>query len=307
MTSAIPHETARLSKQRGRPFRRVPWLFALPALALYAFITLIPTLRGAGYSFTSWNGISPTFDWVGFQNFIRAFQDEAAWGSIWNTVLLAIGTCILQQTLGLAFAIALNSRVKSRNLLRAIFFAPFIITTIMIAYIWQFLYNPLAGINGVFDALGLSALTQNWLGDPDTALASIGVVVIWQYLGGAMVIYLARLQSIPAEIFEAAEMDGASWWRTQVSVVIPLLRPAFVINITLSIIGGLKIFDQIWVMTGGGPGHATETLATVVFESAFVFGEFSYGAALALLMTVLVGVLGGILYYLLRRGDEVQS
>lgn len=282
----------------------VPWWFIVPALVLYLFVVIWPSIKGAGLAFTDWDGLSATRDFVGLGNFRQILEDRVARGAVRQTVLIAVAVTVIQNGIGLLLALGVNSTIKSRNFLRVVLFAPAVVTPVITAFLWRYMLAPTGALNGFLSLLGLDALQQDWLGDPDLALWSVVAVVCWQFAGLSMVIFLAGLQSIPSEVLEAAAVDGAGpvgrfWWVTR-----PMLAPAITINLVLSIIGGLKLFDQVWVMTGGGPGRATETLSTLLYKEAFQFGAYGYSVALALLLTVFVGVFASIQYGLLRRQEE---
>jgi raffinose/stachyose/melibiose transport system permease protein len=279
------------------------WWFAVPAMALYAFIVLVPTARGSVYSFTNWDGLNPVREWVGLDNFRRVLEDDAAREAIWHTVQIAIAIAVIQNLVGLLLALGVHSQIKSRNVLRVALFAPAVMTPVVVAFLWQYMYSPAGAVNRSLDALGLEGLQQEWLGDPSVALWSVVAVVVWQFAGYSMVIFLAGLQSIPNEIIEAAAVDGAGAFRRFWDVTRPMLAPALTVNLMLSIIGGLKLFDQVWVLTNGGPGTSTETLSTLIYKDAFQFGEFAYSAALALVLTVFVAVVSGAQYGILRRQE----
>jgi raffinose/stachyose/melibiose transport system permease protein len=281
------------------------WWFALPALALYAFIVLVPTVRGSVYSFTDWDGLNPVQHWVGLDNFRAILHDEAARGAIRHTVEIAVAIMLIQNLVGLLLALGVNSLIKTRYVLRVMFFAPAVMTPVVVAFLWQYMYSPTGAINRGFDTLGLHGLKQDWLGDPSLALWSIVAVIVWQFAGYSMVIFVAGLQSIPDEILEAAAVDGAGPFRRFWHVTRPMLAPALTVNLMLSIIGGLKLFDQVWVLTNGGPGTSTETLSTLIYKNAFQFGEFAYSTALALLLALFVAVVSGAQYYVLRRQETI--
>ncbi|MCT2591548.1 sugar ABC transporter permease [Streptomyces sp. N2-109] len=210
----------------------------------------------------------------------------------------------MQNGIGLLLALGVNSRIRSRNVLRVFFFAPAVITPVVTAYLWKYLYAPEGAINALLEAIGLGSLSQDWLGDPSIALWSVVAVIIWQFAGYSMVIFLAGLQSIPQEIYEAADIDGAGPLRRFWCVVRPVLAPAITINLTLSLIGGLKLFDQVWVMTQGGPGGSTDTLSTVIYRQAFQFNEFAYSIALAVVLTVFVALFSYVQYGWLKRQEK---
>jgi raffinose/stachyose/melibiose transport system permease protein len=266
--------------------------FAAPALAVYALIVLYPSLAGAAYAFTNWSGIGHA-KWVGLANFKTLFSDEQSFTSLKNTLELTAFIVVVQNAIGLALALAVHSRIKGRQVLRVMFFAPAVLSPVVIAFLWKYMFNPDpdAGLNALLGFLGLGFLQQNWLGDPSVALWAVGLTVVWQFAGYSMVIFLAALQGIPAELEEAAALDGAGSWQRFRHIVFPLIAPAMTINLTLSTIGGLKLFDQVFAITNGGPGYATETLSTLIYKQAFVFGLYGYSTAVALVLTLLVSAL----------------
>jgi raffinose/stachyose/melibiose transport system permease protein len=284
-----------------------PWWFAAPAMLLFAFVVLIPSARGLYYAFTDWDGLSPDFSWVGFGNFTDMLHDPTARQAIWHTLLIAVAITIIQNGVGLLLALGVNTVIKSRNVLRVFLFAPAIITPIVTAYLWRNLLGPDGAVNSLLGAVGLGSWQQDWLGDPQMALWSIVGVIVWQFAGYSMVIFLAGLQSVPREIYEAAAIDGAGAVRRFWSVIRPLLAPAFTINLMLSIIGGIKLFDQVYALTGGGPGHATDTLSTLIYKDAFTLGEFGYSIALAVVLTIVVAVASTGQYLVLSRGERAAS
>jgi raffinose/stachyose/melibiose transport system permease protein len=308
--AAVPRRPAapRGSGLRARGTRPTPpWWFAVPALLLFAFVVLVPSARGVYYAFTDWDGLDPEFSMVGLANFVEMFRDPAAVQAIWHTVVIAVAVTVIQNGLGLLLALGVNSIIKSRNVLRVLFFAPAVITPIVTAYLWRNLLGPDGAVNSLLGAVGLDSWRQDWLGDPDLALWSVVAVIVWQFAGYSMVIFLAGLQSIPREIYEAAAIDGAGPVRRFWSVIRPLLAPAITVNLMLSIIGGIKLFDQVYALTGGGPGHATETLSTLIYKDAFTLGEFGYSIALAVVLTIIVAAASTGQYLVLSRNERAAS
>ncbi|MDL4774406.1 carbohydrate ABC transporter permease [Actinomadura xylanilytica] len=288
-------------------FLRPPWWFAAPALAVYALVVLYPTASGIVYAFTDWNGIGDS-SFNGLDNFSKLLQDDAARGSLVNTLLLSVAIVIVQNGVGLALALGVHTAIKSRALLRVVFFAPAVVSPVMVAFLWKYVYNPApdAGLNGILGAVGLGGLRQDWLGDPSLAIWSVAGMVVWQFAGYSMVIFLAGLEGVPAELHEAAMIDGAGRFQRFRHVTWPLLAPAVTINVMLSTIGGLKLFDQVYAATNGGPGHASETLSTVLYKQAFVFGNYGYSTAIALVLALFVAAVSMVqIFYL--RGREVSA
>jgi raffinose/stachyose/melibiose transport system permease protein len=291
----------------GRLRTAPPWWFALPALLLFAFVVLVPSVRGVYYAFTDWDGLDPDFSFIGLENFAEMTRDPAAKQAIWHTLLIAVAITIIQNGIGLLLALGVNSAIKSRNVLRVFLFAPVVITPIVTAYLWRNLLGPDGAVNSLLSAVGLASWQQDWLGDPQLALWSVVGVTVWQYAGFSMVIFLAGLQSVPREIYEAADMDGAGAVRSFWSVIRPLLAPAITVNLVLSIIGGIKLFDQVYALTGGGPGHATDTISTLLYKDAFTLGEFGYSIALAVVLTIIVAVVSTGQYAVLSRNERASS
>jgi len=302
-----PQEGGRRSRfalPRGGGPRRVPWAWIVPGLAVAIAIQFYPVISGAYYAFTSWSGIGPSH-WVGFKNFSLIFSNPDALGSLEHTLELGFSFVILANVLGLALAVGLGSALKSRNFIRALFFAPVVLTPLATSYIWSYIFQYTGPLNGFLSALGLHSAEQTWLGSPTWALWTILVVLVWQNTGLSMVIYLAGLQAIPAELDEAAAVDGASAWYRFRRVTLPMLLPAILINLTLTMVYALRVFDQILALTDGGPFGASDTLATEVWKQTFVDNNYGFGAALALLLTVLVAIIAaaqfGLVTWVNRR------
>ncbi|MEV8349283.1 carbohydrate ABC transporter permease [Streptomyces niveus] len=276
-------------------------------MLLFAFVVLVPSTRGVYYALTDWDGLDPDFSFVGLDNFGAMFRDPDAVQAIWHTLLIAVAVTVIQNGFGLLLALGVNSVIKSRNVLRVFLFAPAVVTPLVTAYLWRNLLSPDGAVNSLLGAVGLGSWQQDWLGDPDIALWSVVGVVVWQFGGYSMVIFLAGLQSVPKEIYEAADIDGAGPVRRFWSVTRPLLAPALTINLMLSIIGGIKLFDQVYALTGGGPGHATDTLSTLIYKDAFTLGEFGYSIALAVVLTIIVAVVSAGQYFVLSRNEKASS
>lgn len=284
-------------------------LFALPALAVYLLIVIYPSVAGAVYAFTDWKGLAGVpVDFVGVDNFQQIFTDDQSFSALKNTVYLTVFIALVQNGIGLLLALGVHTAIKSRNLLRVIFFAPAVVAPVVIAFLWKYLFNPApdSGINALLGFVGLGGLQQDWLGNEAIALWAVGMTVVWQFAGYSMVVFLAGLQNVPRELLEAAEVDGAGRWRRFRHITFPLLAPAVTINLMLSTIGGLKLFDQVFAITGGGPGYATETLSTLIYKQAFVFGNFGYSTALALVLAIVVAAISMVQLHFLR-GREVPG
>jgi raffinose/stachyose/melibiose transport system permease protein len=261
------------------------WWWALPALVLMVIVIYVTTVAGGFFAFTNWSGLGP-FDFVGLQNFVKIFQTPELVGSLWNTLFLAFGFLILTNVFGLLFALALNRGLKSRYILRTLVFMPVVVAPIAVSYIWKFIFDYNGPLNQLMTGIGLPK--QNWLASPTLAIWCVLIVMVWQNIGFVMVIYLAGLATVPVEMEEAAALDGAGPFGRFRYVVIPLIRPSVAIATTLTLIQGLRVFDQVVALTGGGPAGATQTLALEVYQTAFTYQEFGFGAALALVLSLLI-------------------
>lgn len=305
-TSAPTPTRRRHDRRVGRQRRTggVPWWFVAPALALYAFAALIPNAQAIFYSFTDWDGLSSSFSFVGFDNYREAFQSRPFVPAVTHTLVLTAMVVVLQLVIGLALALALHGRVKSRNALRVTFFAPVVVTSVAVSYTWKYIYAPTGSLNSFLELVGLDGWRRDWLGDPSVNLWAIAVMFVWQSVGVTMVIFLAGLQNIDPNVIEAAHLDRANarqrfWW-----VVRPLLAPAFYINAVLAVVGGLRMFDQIYITTRGGPAYTTATLATLAYTDGFILGEYSYGMTVSVTLAVLVGVIAVVQLRLMRLRSD---
>jgi raffinose/stachyose/melibiose transport system permease protein len=285
--------------------RRSTLWFVAPALALYALVVLYPSLVGATSAFTDWSGISGERRFVGLDNFERLFSDPAGRAALRNALALTAFVVVIQIPLAFALALGLRAAGGRRRRLRVAFLAPAIVSPIVAAFTWRYLASPAPdeGVNALLGAVGLSALQQDWLGDPSLALWTIGGAVIWQHTGYSVVIFEAGLARIPRELTEAAELDGANRRARLWHVVLPQLRPALTIAIVLTTVGCLKLFDQVFALTGGGPGHATETPSTLIVREAFSFGRFGYSTAIALVLALLVAAVSLLQLRALREWE----
>lgn len=280
-----------------------PLTWAIPGIIAGLLFQYVAVAAGAWYAFTDWNGLkSPNF--VGLGNFAEIFSNPDAFGVLVNTLVLAVVYVVGANGIGLGLAIGLNRTLKSRFVLRSLLFAPVVMSPLAVSYIWQFILDVRGPLNALLGGVGLRSLQKVWLGDPQFALMMIAVVMIWQFSGLTMALYLAGLQSIPIEIDEAASVDGASSWRKFWRITLPLLAPAATISISLTTIFGLRVFDQVMALTRGGPGVASETLATAVFKYTFLYGRFGYGAAFSLVLTVLVLVVSAVQISILRARER---
>ncbi len=280
--------------------------FIFPAFLLYSLFVMTPTLSSIYLSFTSWDGISEHIRYIGWDNFQEIGESPRVHNALKNTILVAIALVLLENVVALALAILVDQVRWFRNLFRSIFYFPVLMSGIIMGFIWMIILNYNFGVvNQLLDAVGLSSLKTDWLGNPDYALLSIILSTVWKASGYYMIIYLAGLQGIPQELLEAASIDGAGKWKQFRHVTFPLLAGATTVCVMLSMINSLKLFDQIAVMTNGGPGFATETLTYIIYRVAFGEGRQGFGTALAMVLFALILIISLVQIRLLRK-REVQ-
>lgn len=281
------------------------WWWTLPALTAVFAVHYVATLLGAMYAFTDFSGLG-SFNWVGWDNFKRIPIDPQVMSSIGNTFFIGIAYLVLTNLAGLGLALALNRTLKSRYILRTLLFLPVVLSSLAVSYIFRFIFDSAGPLNQVLKAFGWTDGTTLWLADPRTAIWTIIVVLVWQQTGVPMVIYLAGLAVVPAELDEAAAIDGAGVFSRFWNITLPLLQPAIAISTTLSLIQGLRVFDQVIAMTNGGPFGATETLSTVIYKKTFTFSSFGYGASISLVFTLII-IAAALLQMFLTRDRTAKK
>ncbi|MFD4510860.1 carbohydrate ABC transporter permease [Streptomyces sp. NPDC058457] len=277
--------------------------FLLPAIAVYSVFMLYPLVRGLYLSFTDSLG-GPVANFVGLQQYRAMADDPAVSAALWHTVLYALVVVVVQNGLGLLFASMLFRRPRVRQALNVVLLTPTLISPVMAAFIWSYLLAPGGGLNALLDTVGLGGLRHVWLGDPQTALYAVAAVNIWMFTGYSCAIFLAGYMNMPTELLEAAALDGAGGWRRFRSIEWPQLAPALTVNVTLSLIGSLKVFEFPLVLTNGGPAGATDTLTLLVYRNIFGGGKFALGIALSVLLLVTVVVLSSATNSLLRLRER---
>lgn len=270
-----------------------PWLFALPALVVYAVFLCWPAVQSLWLSFTSWDGLSAEQPFVGLDNYLRIVEDRTARLALVNNLLWAIVTIVVPVVLGLALAVALHGSARAKPFLRTVFYMPAVLPLVAVATIWGWLFQPSGGaVNETLEMLGIGALAQPWLGQDSTALWAAMVPAIWVRTGFPMLLYLAALQTIPRELYESASTDGATAWQQFRHVTFPNLRGAHYIVVALSVIESFKVFDLVYAMTYGGPGRSTQVLGTWMYFNVFQYYEAGYGAAIAVVITLIALAVG---------------
>lgn len=280
----------------------VKYLFVIPAFAFFLIFLLIPAMQSIYYSFFQWTGLGKPV-WTGITNYIRAFKDEIFRLSFINNILYIMGTFVVEVGFGLLAALILNRKYPLFGLFRVMFFTPVVLSMVAAGLLWNFIYDPNFGVlNAILKSIGLSSLTGAWLGDPSLALIAVTVVSGWKYAGFYMMIFYAALQRIPQELYEAARLDGASWWTRITKVTLPLLRETVVLSFLICVTGGFSAFAVFYTMTKGQPYHRTEIMTTWIIKQAFDRNNMGYAAALTVFLVVLV--LAFSIVYLKRTGKK---
>jgi raffinose/stachyose/melibiose transport system permease protein len=277
-------------------------LFIGPALVLYLGFVLVPIGLAGYYSLYKWNGLAALDDFVGLDNYRRAFGDDVFRHAILHNGILAVLSIVVQLPLALGAALMLNRRLRGRAALRMVFFAPYVLSEVITAVIWLLMLQPDGLVDRALGAVGLGGLIHDWLADVHLVLYTLFVVITWKYLGFGIVLFLAGLQGVPDELHEAAAIDGAGELQKVWYVTLPLLGPTIRIWTFLSIIGSLQLFDIIWIMTLGGPANASNTMATYLIDRGFGRYQFGYGSAVAVIL-FMISFVFALLYqrYVLRR------
>ncbi|WP_318306865.1 carbohydrate ABC transporter permease [Amycolatopsis solani] len=306
-TAARPSAPApgRRAKRSGLGKRLELALLLGPALLVFVGFVLVPIGIAAFYSLFEWNGFGPLDDFIGLDNYADAFKGGVFQGAIVHNLIIAGLSIVVQLPLSIGLAMLLNRKLRGRAVLRALVFAPYVLSEAITAVIWVLMLQPNGFADQVLKGAGLGGLVHQWLADPGIVLYTLFAVITWKYVGFGIILLLAGLQGVPAELREAAALDGASAWQITRHVVLPLLGPTIRIWIFLSVIGSLQLFDIVWIMTTGGPANASTTMATYLVDHGFKRYEFGFGSAVAVILFVICFVFA-LLYqrFALRRDTQ---
>lgn len=281
--------------------------FLLPALIIYSVFRLLPALSSLFYGFTDWNGISMDFNFVGLENFKELFQDEMIRTSVKNTLIYTILVTVFQNGLGLVLALMLDRKsIKGKSVFRTILFVPAVLSTAVICFIWSTILNPVVGTWGdIVNALGLqSLLPPDPLGTTKYALYFIIIINVWQFAGYSMLIYLSGLQGVSEELYEAGMVDGCTGFNKFRYITLPLIMPSVTINVVLTTIGCLKEFEHVYVLTGGGPGNATQVIGTAIYKVAFGdMQRYGYGIAISTVLLIAISIVTAVQLKVMNRKE----
>ena len=259
--------------------------FLLPSVALFLLFVIIPVVQAAHYSLYKWNGLGSLDDYIGLQNYQTLFHDPIFLQAIKNNFLIAILSLLIQLPAAFFLALLVNRRLPGRTFFRTVFFLPYVLAPVVIGLIWSFIYNPSNGlIAGLLHQFAPHVIPPAFLADRHAVLYAIFVAISWEFFGFHLILYLTGLQNIPDDLVEAARVDGARRWQTVRYVILPLLGSTIRLSALFSVLGSLQFFDLIWVMSGGGPVGASETMATYQIHYGLQEFRLGYGTAAAVVM-----------------------
>ena len=284
-----------------------PWYFAAGALILYSALLVLPGIIGIGYSFTDWSAYSSELHFVGLENFKEVFSLENDYLKyIKNTLLFTVVTTVAKTGLGLIFALALSRNILFKNFHRGVMYMPSVLSILVIGLVFTSILNPKTGfLNNFLTAIGLEGLTQKWLTDSKIAFWSVMGVDIWRGTGYIMTILIVGILAIPKVYYEAAGIDGANGFQKFAHITLPMLRQTLSVTIILNVLYGLKVFDIVYALTNGGPGHTTEVLYTAVFKQ-FSQGLYALGTTISSVMFIFMVIIGFFLIKILTRDEVVE-
>jgi raffinose/stachyose/melibiose transport system permease protein len=281
--------------------------FVIPALLVVFVFFIYPALMSFRYSLTNWNGINLSYKFVGLDNFYYVINSDQFRQLIFNTIFLIILYVPVLNIISILFAVLVyDVGGKLSNFYKVVLFMPNILSMVVVGVIWKVIYNPVFGpLAYILEKIHLGFLVQDWLGQNSTVLPSLSVSIVWYAVGFYMMIYLGGLSTIPTELYEAAYVDGIRWHQKFIYITLPMIAQSITINIVLSTIGILTLFDLPYVLTGGGPGYASQTMALMVYIFAFKDMEQGYAMALAIILTIITTIFALLQLKLLRKGEDI--
>lgn len=277
------------------------YFMILPALLLFAAFHTFPAIQGVYYSFTNWNGLSYSYDFVGFKNYINLFKDSNILSSYLFTFKFAIISTIVVNILSLLIAVGLNARVKFKNFFRAVYFLPNVLGILIVGFIFNYLFANVIPELGTKYNIGF--LSTNILGNESLAWVGIVIVAVWQACALNIILYLAGLQTVPTELYEASNLDGANKWQEFWKITFPMIAPFFTINMVLSMKNFLMVFDQVIALTNGGPGRSTESISLLIYNGGFSGGEFAYQSANSVIYFIVIVLISVFQIKVLQRRE----
>ena len=281
--------------------KRTYLLITIPILALFVCFNTIPLIRGIMYSFTNFKGFG-TYDWVGLRNYMDLFGDSRIGGSYLFTFKLAVVATILTNVISLILALGLNSKIRAKSFFRAAYFLPNVLGALVVAYIFQYLFTYI--IPALGEMIGSPVLSQSLLSNENLAWFAIVIVCCWQNIAMNTIIYISGLQTVPEDVYEAGDLDGATGWKRFRHLTFPLIIPFFTINMVLCVKNFLMVFDQIMAMTQGGPAQSTESISFLIYNNGMKGGAFGYQSANAVIFFIVIVALSAAQMMISSRKEE---
>lgn len=289
-------------------YRLFLFWFIAPALLIYLLYVVYPIFATFYYSTFKWTGIQADKTFIGLENYVRLIGDQVFLKTITNNLLLVVASVVTQIPLGLIMALILFAPIKGIRLFRTVYFLPLLMSTVALGILWTFIYDPIFGVvNRFLELIGLGAWQQGWLGDPKTAFIAVIITICWQFTPFYMILFRAAISGIPDDIYEAAEIDGCSGWKKFWLVTLPLIKPTIITSSVLSVIGSLKYFDLIFVMTEGGPDSRTELMATYMYKQAFAKFNMGYASSISFSMFIIAFIVAIFILALDRTRNKIDE
>lgn len=283
---------------------RIYLLMILPAFIGFVVLYIVPTIMSFLYSLTNWSVYNTEIHFVGLENFKKIFTDVKTIAALRHSIKYAVMITVVQNSLAIVLAVLLNKKSRIVNFVKSVTFLPAVLSIMVVGYLFQYIMTSADGglLNMMIEFFGGSPV--NWLGDEKIALYSVLITQVWQWTGWSMVIYIANLKSIDGSLYEAADIDGATGIQKFFRVTLPLLYPSVSFNVLMSLIGGMKMFDAVFVMTKGGPGYATETIMTTLIREGFNSGRTAYACAFAVIFFIIVFLFSQVLTHFFNKWEE---
>lgn len=276
--------------------------FAAPAFVIYTVLLVIPIIMALGLSFVKWDGISE-MSFAGLNNYKMMFSDKRIGNAAANTAIITVVVVVVVNVLGLLLALLLNKTGTRTSIFRTIFFIPYVLSSVAISFVWKSILSYSGVLNSILQSVGLDALVGNFLGTRSSALVCVCIVEIWRTLGFHMVLYLAALQTVPQELYEACTVDGGNAWHKFRSITLPMIVPGATVSVLMSIINELRVYDIVKVMTDGGPGYDTDTIVYNIVANGFSRNLMGYSSAIAVVLFLVIGVIS---VYLRKLSSKLE-
>lgn len=282
--------------------KEVSFGFALPAFFIYTALLVIPVIMAFYFSLTKWNGFGK-MEFIGLKNYFNVFKDIRFFHAVENTLIISIASVVFVNVFGLFLAIQVNRLSLRNNIFRTIFFIPFVLSPVAVSFVWKSILSYTGLLNGILETIGGYGWIGNWLGEKEGAVVCIIIVEIWRILGYHMMLYLAALQTVPEELYEACTVDGGNAWKKFWNVTLPLIVPGASVSILMSVINELRVYDTVKILTDGGPGYDTETIVYNIVAQGFTNNMVGYSSAISVVLFVVIGLISVFIMHVMRKRE----